>query len=82
MRRSSVGLSIGLARRRRRFDFPVRQGIFLPESIFSADSLYGVRIPPCAIACIYNCAHIKDLEVHVRVWWIMETLKYTAYTLA
>ena len=29
----------GPSRRRRRFDSPVRQGIFLPESTFSADSL-------------------------------------------
>ena len=36
---SSVGLSIGPARRRRRFDSPVWQGIFLLESTFSADSL-------------------------------------------
>ena len=27
------------------FDSPVRQGIFLPESTFSADSLTGVRNP-------------------------------------
>ena len=36
--------------------------------------------PPCAIACINICAHVKDPEVHVRVWWIMETLKHPACT--
>ena len=39
---------------------------------------YGV---PCAIACIYICAHVKDPVVHVRVRWIMGTLKYPACTL-
>ena len=76
---SSVGSSIGPARCRCRFDSPVRQGIFLPESTFSADS-YGVRTPPCAIACTYICAHVKDPVVHVKVRWIMETLKHPACT--
>ena len=61
----------------------MRQGIFffsLPESTFSADSLTVSRTPPCATACINICAHIKDLVVHVRVWWIMETLKHPACT--
>ena len=55
---------------------------FLPESTFSADSLYGVHTPPCAITCIYICAHVKDPVVHVRVRWIMETLNYPACTVA
>ena len=41
---------------------------------------YYVRTPPCAIPCIYICAHFKDLVVHVRVRWIMETLKHPACT--
>ena len=50
----------------------MRQTIFPPESTCSADSLTGVRTPPCAIACIINiCAHIKDPVVHVRVRWVM-----------
>ena len=57
----------------------MRQGIFLPESTFSVDS-YGVCKTPCAIACIYICVHVKDPAVHVRVWWIMETLKHPACT--
>ena len=65
----------------RRFDSPMRQGIFLPESTFSADSLtVSVRTSPCAVACIYIYAHVTDLVVHVRVWWIMETLKHPACT--
>ena len=38
----------------------------------------GVRTPPCAIACIYICAHVKNCVAHVRVRWIMETLKRSA----
>ena len=72
---SSVDQSIGPARCSRRFDSPVRQGIFLPESTFSAVSLTVSVTPPCAIACIYICAHVKDPVVHVRVRWIMEILK-------
>ena len=34
--------------------------------------------PACAIACIYICAHVKDPVVHVRVRWIMESLKHAA----
>ena len=39
-----------------------------------------VRTPPCAIACINICVHVKDPVVHVRVQWIMETLKHPART--
>ena len=54
----------------------MRQEIFLPESTFSADSFTCVRTLPCAIACIYICAHVKDPVVRVRVRWSMETLKH------
>ena len=37
------------------FDSPLRQGIFLPESTFSADSLTVSVQPPCAIVCIEIC---------------------------
>ena len=57
------------------------QGIFVPESTFSADSLTCVRTPLCAYACINICARVKDPIVHVRVRWIMETLKHPACTL-
>ena len=42
---SSVGWSIGPSCCWRRFDSPVQQGIFLPESTFSADSLTCVHTP-------------------------------------
>ena len=71
--------SIGLACRWHRFDSTVWQGIFLPQSTFSADSL-TVHTLPCALACIHICVHIKDPIVHVRVQWVMETLKHPACT--
>ena len=67
-------------RRTGRFDSPVRQGIFLPESTFGADSLtvsvHPVRVS--AIACINSYAHVKDPVVHFRFRWIMEILKHSA----
>ena len=45
---------------------------------FQCRLAYGVRTPPCAIACIFICAHVKDPVVHVRLRWIMETLKHPA----
>ena len=77
---SSAGYSIRPSRCRRRFDSPVWQGIFLPESTFSADSITCVHKPPCAIACINICVHVKDPVAHVRVRWNMETLKHPAST--
>ena len=62
-----------------RFDSPVRLGIFLPESTFTADCL-SVH-PPCAIACVYICVHVEVSVIRVRVWWIMETLKHPACAL-
>ena len=59
--------------------FPSVARDFLPESTFSADS-YSVCTPPCAIACIYLCVHVKDSIVHVRIQWIMETCKHPACT--
>ena len=56
------------------------KGFFLLESTFSADSLMCARTPPCAIACIDICAHVKDPVVQVKVQWIMETLKHLAST--
>ena len=48
---------------------------FSPRVNFQCRLSYSVRTTPCAIACIYLCAHVKDPLVHVRVRWIMETLK-------
>ena len=64
------------------FDSPgaaVLQGIFLLVK-FQRRLSSGVHTPPCAIACINICAHVKDPIVHFRVWWIMETLKHPACT--
>ena len=58
----------------------MRQGIFLPRVNFQCRLSYGVRTPPCAIACINICTHVQDPVVHVRVRWIMETLKHPART--
>ena len=41
---------------------------------------YGGHTTPCAIACIYICAHVKNPVVHLRVRWIMETPKHSART--
>ena len=62
-----------------RFPGPSRD--FSPRVNFQCRLSYGVRTSPCAIARIYNCAHVKDLVVYVRVRWIMETLKHPACTL-
>ena len=51
------------------------QGIFLPESTLSADSLTVSVNPGCAIAYINICVHVKDPVVYVRVRWIMDALK-------
>ena len=53
---------------------------FFPRVSFQCRLSYGVRTPPCARACINICAHVRDLVVHVRVWWIMETVKHPACT--
>ena len=53
---------------------------FSPRVNFQCRLSFGVRTSPCAIACIYICTHVKDPVVHVRVWWITETLKHPACT--
>ena len=60
--------------------FPGAARDFSPRVNFQCRLSYGVRTPPCAIACIYICVQVKDPAVHVRVWWIMETLKHRACT--
>ena len=60
--------------------FPGVTRDFSPRVNFHCRLSYGVRTPLCAVACIYICAHVKDLIVYVRVWWIMETLKHPACT--
>ena len=53
--------------------FPGAARDFSPRVNFQCRLCYGVHTPPCAIACIDICAQVKDLVVHVRVRWIMET---------
>ena len=60
--------------------FPGAAKDFLPRVNFQCRLSYGVRRPPCAIACIYICAHVKDPVVPVRVRWAIETLKHPACT--
>ena len=54
---------------------------FSPRVNFQCRLSYGVRTPPCAIASIYNCAHVEDPVIPVRVRWTMESLKHPACTL-
>ena len=56
------------------------KGFFSQSQLSVQTLLRRVRTLPCAIACIYICAHVKDPVVHVRVRWIMETLKHPACT--
>ena len=62
--------------------FPGAVRDFSPRVKFQCRLSYGVRTLPCAIACIYIHAHVKDPVVHIRVWWTMETLKHPACTVA
>ena len=53
---------------------------FSPTVNFQCRLSYGVHTPTCAVACIYICAHVKDLVIHVRFRCTMETLKHSACT--
>ena len=57
--------------------FPGAVRDFSPRVNFQCRLSFSVCTPTCAIACINICAHVKDPVVHVRVQWIMETLKNT-----
>ena len=60
-----------------RFSSPLQQGIFLPESAFSAVSLTAFAKPLCAVRCMNICVHITNpIGSHTIVW----TLKNTAHT--
>ena len=57
------------------------KGSFSPQNYLSVQTLLCVSVhPPCAIACINICAHVKDPVVRVRLRCIMETLKHPACT--
>ena len=60
--------------------FPRAARGFSPRDNFQCRLSYGVHTPPCAIACVNICEHVKDPLDHVRVRWIMETLKHPACT--
>ena len=47
--------------------FPGSARDFSPRVNFQCRLFHGVYTPPSAIACIYICAYVKDLVVHVRV---------------
>ena len=49
--------------------FPGAAKDFSPRVNFQCRLSYRVRTPPCAIAGISICAHVKDPVVHVRVRW-------------
>ena len=62
--------------------FPAAARDFSPGVNFQCRLSNGVRTPPRAQSnAFYICAHVKDPIVHVRVRWIMETLKHPAWTL-
>ena len=58
------------------------KGFFFPRVHFQCRLSFGVPTSPCEITCIDICAHVKDPVVHVRVWWIMATQTYPAFTTA
>ena len=60
--------------------FPGAARDFFSQRQLSVRLSYGVRTPPCAIACINICAPVKDYVVHVGVRWIVKTLKHPACT--
>ena len=60
--------------------FPSAARDFSPRVNFQCRLFYGVRKHPCATACTNICVHVKDLVVHARVRWIIETLKHPSCT--
>ena len=62
----------------RGFQSLVRQGTFLPESAFSADSLMVSAQPPRAIAYINICAHVKN-PTHWQSYHCLNTGKYCTH---
>ena len=60
--------------------FPGAARNLSPRVNFQRRLSYGVRTPPCAMACINIYAHVEDPVVHVRVRWIMETVNHPACT--
>ena len=51
------------------------------QSPFTVQTLLRCPYTPRVQSHAFHiCAHVKDPVVHVRVWWIMETLKHSACT--
>ena len=50
---------------------------FFSQSQLSVQTLLRVSVHPCV--CDIS-AHVKELVVHARVWWITETLKHPTCT--
>ena len=61
--------------------FPCAARDFSLRVKFQCRLTYRVHTLLCAVACIYLCAHARDPVVHVRVRWVIETLKHPACTL-
>ena len=57
----------------------MRQGIFLPESTFSENSL-SVSVHPRGRSHALTYVHVKDPVVHIKGRGITETLKHPACT--
>ena len=70
----------GAAAQLRRVRFPGAARDFSPRVHCQCRLSHAVLTPPSVIACINICAHVKDHVLHVRVRWIMETLKHPACT--
>ena len=64
----------------RQVRFPSVARNFFPQSNFQRRLSYSVRTPLSAATCINICVLVKDSVVHVRVQWIIETLKQQACT--
>ena len=77
---SSVG-SVRLTHCWCRFNSPVWKGFFLPELTFNADCLTCVHIPKCAIHALLTSVCTLKIPCPCQSLWIMETLKYPAYTI-
>ena len=60
--------------------FPRCSKGFFSYNQLSGRLSYGFCTPLCAVACINICAHVKYPVVHVRIRWVMETLKHPACT--
>ena len=51
-----------------------------PRVNFQCRLSNGVHTHPCAITRINICVHVKGPLVHVRVWWITETVRHLVCT--